>query len=527
MKKRLISFLLIIAVMLSFINVSYANDEFLLLDKLGISIDYNDKENAITRAELCEIALNMLGIALLEEGEAVFLDVPAKHKSFAIINTAYQYGIIKGYPDMTFRPEDIAYTSDVAGMILIILGYGPILNSVSDDKYNAIVKDIASSSDLYKGVSHGKLTKYNFAKMLCNMLEAETIEAKYIGSGAEYEGSGKQYLNEKYGYYIVTGVLQAVGEASIMNVEPVLYGQVKVDGYTYYDGRIDMLNYIGRKVKLIVDEESNSVIFAKSLTTVEKDVEIDAEDIISYSNFKLQYYENEKNRSKTISQNSRIIVNGKNAQYDESLLKPISGTVKLIDSDGDGKCETVIITSEVYIKVIGISDNSITDSFSGKKISLDGPYDIVCYSDGKLSDISVISKGSYVKVMADTMSTDENGILWIDESKAEKITIRVIPVGEIEGSINAYSSDKITIEGTAYEFNSYTEYLLSLGLLSKPALGGKGKFYIDEKGDLLFFDLDSKFSLDSGKHYGYLLSVGLDDDEDGILIVLVNEMQKK
>ena len=136
MKKRLISFFIIFAVMLNFINVSYANDEFKFLDELGINIDYNDKETAITRVELCEIALNILDIALIDEGNAVFLDVPQKHKDFAIINTAYHYGIIKGYPDMTFRPNDIAYTSDVAGMILIILGYGPILSSISDEKYN-------------------------------------------------------------------------------------------------------------------------------------------------------------------------------------------------------------------------------------------------------------------------------------------------------------------------------------------------------------------------------------------------------
>jgi len=73
-------------------------------------------EGNITRAEICTILMKIRGAT--EEGAGTgFKDVPAKHWATKYIAQAVAEGIVKGYPDKTFRPNGLITRAEGVAII--------------------------------------------------------------------------------------------------------------------------------------------------------------------------------------------------------------------------------------------------------------------------------------------------------------------------------------------------------------------------------------------------------------------------
>lgn len=87
------------------------------LNALGIVVGYGDgsfkPEQNITRAEYAAIVVQALGLgeaAKYVKGNTKFKDVKADHWASGVINVAVSQGILAGYPDGTFKPEKMLVT---------------------------------------------------------------------------------------------------------------------------------------------------------------------------------------------------------------------------------------------------------------------------------------------------------------------------------------------------------------------------------------------------------------------------------
>ncbi|KKX53793.1 S-layer homology domain-containing protein [Brevibacillus borstelensis] len=86
----------------------------LKLNYAGVLKGYTDgtfkPEKEVTRAEFAKIAVLAMGYtdeqARLMQGKTAFKDLPADHWATGYINLAVSQGIIKGYPDGTFKPNN-------------------------------------------------------------------------------------------------------------------------------------------------------------------------------------------------------------------------------------------------------------------------------------------------------------------------------------------------------------------------------------------------------------------------------------
>lgn len=524
MRKKLISLTLIISFILGLFSMSYAEEpDFELLTKLGINIDFTDDTSAVTRKELAEIAISLMGLQISARGEAVFFDVPEKHKDFAIINTVYQNGLMSGYTDMTFRPDNAANTTDAAGIMISMLGYGGALKSLGKERYNEICMALANNAGIYDGVTGGVLTKNKLAKMFLNMLEAEEADMLMEDDIAfDYVGGGETYITSKYGLTVVRGILQSVGEASVLNADVSGYGRISIDGENYNDGGLDLINYLGHRVKAVVDEESGTILSVKSLEREPEELIVPAENIISYDSFILNYY-NEKDavKQEKISPNSRIILNGKNAAYSEDIFSPVAGSIRLTSENESGEYETVIITSEVYVRVNSLSEQTLTDGITQKKINLENK-DVAVFADGEKGGTSSLAVGMFAKVSADAMTVTDDGLIWIDNEKSDVITITVLPGESIIGKVTGYSGEEMFVDGEGYETSLYLEKLLDAGILKKPSITAEITLQLNEDGKLIYFTADSMFGADKGLEYGYLLHFGFDTDEEKFIATVVN-----
>lgn len=104
-----------------------------MLSKLGIINGYEDgtflPDNTITRAEAAKVlvcALNAEDSALGMADQELFTDVPASHWAAGYVNYAANFGIIAGRGNGIFDPESPVSYEEIVKMVVAMLGYTPV-----------------------------------------------------------------------------------------------------------------------------------------------------------------------------------------------------------------------------------------------------------------------------------------------------------------------------------------------------------------------------------------------------------------
>ncbi|MCR4429041.1 MAG: S-layer homology domain-containing protein [Caldiserica bacterium] len=114
-----------ISVLFPDIKNHWARKEIGFLVSQGTLSGYPDgtflPDNTITRAELAKILSVSFDIKMVKEGGASFKDVDPNFWATPYIERLYKGGIIQGYPDGTFRPQDPVKRSELASMIARML----------------------------------------------------------------------------------------------------------------------------------------------------------------------------------------------------------------------------------------------------------------------------------------------------------------------------------------------------------------------------------------------------------------------
>ncbi len=74
---------------------------------------------AITRGQLTKLVVNAAHYPLFTPtgGQPSFSDVPPSNVFFASIETAHHMGVINGYPDGTFRPNNVIRRDEMAQIV--------------------------------------------------------------------------------------------------------------------------------------------------------------------------------------------------------------------------------------------------------------------------------------------------------------------------------------------------------------------------------------------------------------------------
>lgn len=80
-------------------------------------------DHTITRAELAKILSVSFDIKMVKEGMANFKDVDQNFWAAPYIERLYKGGVIQGYPDGTFRPQEPVKRSELASMVARILNW--------------------------------------------------------------------------------------------------------------------------------------------------------------------------------------------------------------------------------------------------------------------------------------------------------------------------------------------------------------------------------------------------------------------
>lgn len=189
MKKRLVSFALCWALLLSCIPAANAaftdiSDETTALAAAaleglcvvsGTGGTSFDPDASLTRAELCTMAVNALGLGdqvSTNSRKTLFSDVSASSWYNGYVNTAYSQGLINGYGDGTFGPDDPVTYGQAATILLRMLDYTSAeIGSAWPLDYTAFADSLGLSEELGLG-SYDTLTRGEAAVLLYRTLKA-------------------------------------------------------------------------------------------------------------------------------------------------------------------------------------------------------------------------------------------------------------------------------------------------------------------------------------------------------------------
>jgi len=466
----------------------------------------------ITRAEMVVILVRALGLSeitapkteMLEE--VPFDDIPLNYWCAEDITLAKDIGLVSGKTPTEFDPDGKVTGAEAVKMFVNALGYSIVAESKGGYPTGYLLQ--AVNLGITKGMSFSPdepMTRGDVALMLFKSLDVEILQSE--GWSSKYGGilnarEGRTFASVKNGYYYGKGKVTETSITALTGESGLDVGTVKIGDVIFNVGETNAEDFLGYNVNYYYEENDNGLPKLMSVRKNKIGRELVLEGPVNkptYSRKKGVYeYITESGNEKEIKieagGNADIIYNGKACfNCTESEMAPKEGTVRLIDAEGNGTYETVIIRDP---KVYGFSmteENTIYAK-GGQSLTVEDIEDekmfILRDSEGKDVELSKLSDGDVLMVYA---------------SKDGKYTEVILCLDEIYGTVNMMrtKSDEISlvIDGTEYpvseNFYNNSNATLSNGL--------NGAFVLDSNGRIIYFN-------GSGKRMemGYLIKSAYD-----------------
>ncbi len=391
----------------------------------------------VTRAEFTRFALGLLNVVpkITTEEMNYFSDVTVEHPYYYYINGAASAGLVNGYGDGSFHPDEPIKFAEAIKVIVGCVNYHDLAEA--NGGYPAGYINTARKIGLIDGLRNAdSVIKTNeIVRVLYNALFVEMpTNIIYADGSVLYEPNETYlYLEYMFGTLRYQGVVSDVPHS--LRLKGVAeYNKIIVDDKEYdFDNRnnIDELSVLGAKCYYYVQYEDGrrkaencEVICVGFEPSKNNILYLDSEDIVSCSDeFKLVYFDkNDKKKSTDLSDaiyyyNGRIDLEG--AVTPEDFV-PEYGSVKLVDNNRDGEYDFAFI-EDIREYVV---DYTATKYYDGETINIIG----VKYGTGYYdAEDPFIKTSDYGEHYLEINNTDESFLIYRDN-----VLIDIDYVGEWE-----------------------------------------------------------------------------------------------
>lgn len=468
-----------------------------------------DLDKPISRGDFVDMASGLMpakGSVLYTAEEQRFSDVSAKDARYQSIMYMADSKIVNGVSAVEFAPGNEMKFKDACAVMVRILGYNfnQTDNFVSEAEKYGIIRGIK--------ISYGSITKGDALKMMYNMLFIDLdMDVKINGIRIQEDGL---MMTERFGIYEVSGVVQDDGVTSLTGTSVIGKGNIKI-GNTVFANNVQG-DFLGCNVKAYYKEtETDNTIIHIYASEAKNDVEMyDADDISDFDGSSYTVYTDEKHNKtqrKTLSTSYKIIyntvaVNEGLTQADlEKYMNPDCGSVKLIDSNNDGKFDVVIVVSYETI---------IVNSYASKGQIVYNKYDTpksMGFENIETVDV-VDASGRYMSLE----NLAENDVLSVMSSLDGSYAKIIISKDYAEGTMTSYGPEleDIKIADKIYEGAKELSALITV-----PRVGTEVKALLRHDGKIVYFISQA------GKDglMCYIRKAKYDENEDKIHFTLFDE----
>lgn len=496
------------------------------LSSLDVLNGYEDgtfkPEGDITRAEFAKVIIAVMNMTASAGKTATsFTDVDADNWASGYVKLAEQMGVIKGYGNGKFGPQDNVTYEQAVKMIVAALGFTPKAEALGGYPTGYMV--VAAQEEITKGIkadASKAASRGVVAQLVYNALEVEMMEQTGFGSDVTYEQGEKTLLADYLEVTVYEEVQVIANEyTSLSDDDGVEEGKVEIDLPVGADNSETMevngtnaAQLLGYTVDVYVNEDDEIISINKSddmnveLEVMRDDIVLDNTDNIKGIANDLFTYEDkdEEEQDVDLSNNYIVIKNGKFTADADAIL-PTAGKVVLLDKDDDDKYDIAFVTETVNVVVDEVLEsknmiyfkdgfNDDVDSELNLDPEEDDEYKFVILKDGKEIEIKDLKEWDVISIAADDSDWDDVTLFILYVSTSDVV----------KGSVSETEDvDTITVDGKEYDIaaNIDNTNYLEIGL------GDEGKFYLDFYGKIAAFDTEAEsdnyaFILDAGKLEG-------------------------
>lgn len=499
-------------------------------------------DNTITRAEFAAIVCRAKGLENAAEGAkgaTAFVDVAADHWAAGYINLATQNGIINGYGDGNFGPEDKVTYEQAVKMLVCALGFEPMAANKGGYPTGYLV--VANQYGITKGVKATvEAPRKTVAQLVYNALTTPMMDQTSYGTDASWEVlDGKKDREYKtlltdIDVYIATGVVGAKisGEDKVTfelkeSSDDFEFGYapdgVKTsDGYNkvyaadngpdLFISESNIQDYKNQYVDAYVLKENGKYyVLAVVPSTMGESLVINSDDI-DYKNSEdgtIQYFVDNKNTKKI-----KLDKDGVNIELNEAVeskkytsLKAIGQKLGFVDDDG-----AFIDDADVQLTFIENTGDSYYDTIvalsyvSSRVKSVEADRDRLEVTAGTIKFVFDDDSIQYVIV-------DENGnalsledfaeddvVAYYTDNDNKLRSFNYIKVIKLTTAAVTGTVDEISTDGKTVWINN-VEYDLANGVDLENE--DEGTFYIGMTGKIVDFEGTS-----AKGNYAYVLEAG-------------------
>ena len=512
--KRFISVLAVVAMIFSSISIlSYAavpsdvvDTEFeeaaKVLGALGIMVGDEGTglfrpEDAIKRSEVTKVAVALKGLSEVADSSTAtkFPDVSRDHWANGFINVGTTEGLIIGDDMGNFRPDDQITFAEAVTILVRALGYEPQAKTKGGFPSGYIVT--GSSIGLTKGVSASNsklISRGDVAELAYNALTIKLMEQVGFGNNASYEVVDKTLLSECLEVELVSGIVNAVGNASLSGAG-VDKGYIKIDDKVCKTGDADVRNVLGFYVDAYIANakgKNATLLVAVPSNGKNSVIKINADNLNSITasgSSKVVNYSEEgssKTSKVTISNDATVIYNGMPGTWEDFDVID-SGSILLLDSEKNRKYNIVFVNETVNYVVdeVVASSDKIIDKYDQDALTLDPDNDSISFTIEKNNTAIDIEELQEWDVITLTISRDGN------------LVYGTVIQNAVEGEITEKDKDGFYIDGK--------KYMVAKNYPSELKISDKGIFYLDIEGKIAAYDNKDAIS----KNYAYLSDMAI------------------
>lgn len=465
-------------------------------------------DDTIIRSEVTKVGVALMGLSQVADssaGVSFYPDVDKDHWANGFINVATAQDLVIGDDTGTFRPDDEIKYSEAVAILVRALGYEP--QASSKGGYPSGYIATASSIGLTKGVSGSASTlisRGDVARLAYNALTINLMEQTGFGSNVNYEVTDKTLLEDKLDTVKVTGKVEAIGSSAIDASSGLEKNEIKISGTVYNAGDVDTRTLLGFNVDAYVTKGSGKqqTLIAAIPSEGKNNVVTIASDMIekienSESSRVIHWHEDESSNTVTksaIEANGYLVYNGKAADFDK-LTEIESGSIILLDSDGNKKYDVVFVNETINYVVDDVfpASHKITDKYDLPALELDTE------DESKTIFIKIGSED------ADLKDLKEWDIVSVTKSEDEELIYATVSRKSVSGKITEADDDHVYIGGEKYKKASNYPHSF--------ALGDEGTFYLDIDGKIAAYD--GKVAKSS--NYAYLEDAAISSGMDKVL----------
>lgn len=465
-------------------------------------------KDSITRAEFSAILVRVLDANNISYSTQVFEDVPLTHWGANYIAACYSLGIINGYGDGKFGPEDIVTYEQAVKMVVCALGYEPM--ALAKGAYPTGYLAVANQIKITENVRNN--TRGDVMTLIYNALTTPKMAQTSFGSSTIFEP-----LDDADNYTTILTEQDIAVATGIVGTVNVLDGNFEFDitensedysftigTKTFEIGNSDISNYVNESVILYLKDNGRYKyeVIAIEPTYDNEILVINASDLKETNvgtNGKWEYYatlEATRTTKIDVDANAKAFVNGNEFNISDSYLENIAdldAVIKFIENDNTKGYDVVDIT--IYEHAIVeevVANRGRIECLDGEKISYDVDDDnlIVNIYNAKGSAINLedICEGDVLAIVVKEITS--NGTPISASHFTEEIAIYDLGENYVKGTINMYNDDDKTIyiDNNPYEYNENLVSEKDFLKENKVVLGTEGIFYLGINGKVIGFD---------------------------------------